>query len=71
MRCHDATAEGFVTTDYAKTVFLGAALYKGWDKAEALAVWRKAGQDSDDGAEARELIADATNGEIEIFCDAE
>ena len=67
MRCHDATAEGFVTVDYAKSVYLGKAMYSGMDKAEALAIWRRASKDSDDGEEARELVADISGGEIEIF----
>lgn len=67
MRCHDVNAEGFVPVDYAKQVYLGAAMYQGMDKAEALAIWRRASKDSDDGEDAREMVATVTNGEIEIF----
>ena len=56
MRFHDAAAEGFVPAEYAKSVYLGHALYSGMDRAEALAIWRRAQKDSDDGEDAREMV---------------
>ena len=52
-----------VPATYAKQVAIAAHMMAGGDKAELLAVWARIARDED----AREFVADVTNGELEIM----
>ena len=51
-----------ITASYAQKVALERAAWKGMDRAEVLGIWKRLGRDED----AREMITDITDGEIEI-----